>query len=177
MPACINKHSEPDKKNEINNTLSLTKTPPERNSLHPDIQLLIMNIRKLVWNLTRRWAEIILQILESKYSFYIHLIYFIFLDNPLFLTQERLKKKLLIVNMENIWAEAILQLELELQLLIKKQIIEIILWVDTAEAEKLVALISLSDIHIQKHCCQDIKKTSSKSLRIQSFWKMERLST
>jgi len=162
MPVCINKHSEPDKKNEINNTLSLTKTPPERNSLHPDIQLLIMNIRKLVWNLTRRWAEIILQILEN---------------NPLFLTQERLKKKLLIVNMENIWAEAILQLELELQLLIKKQIIEIIPSVDIAEAEKLVALINLSDIHIQKHCCRDIKKTSNKSLRIQSFWKMERLST
>jgi hypothetical protein len=44
--------------------------------------------------------------------------------------------------MENIWV-AILQLELELQLHTKKQIIEIIPLVDIAEVEKLVALINL----------------------------------
>ena len=57
-------------------------------------------------------------------------------------TQEKLKKKLSIGNMENIWV-AILQLELEMQLHTKKQIIEIIPLVDTAEVEKLVALINL----------------------------------
>jgi hypothetical protein len=46
--------------------------------------------------------------------------------------------------MENIWAEAMFQLELELQLLNKNhQIIEIIPLVDTVAAEKHVAPINL----------------------------------
>jgi len=160
MPACINKHSEPKQKNEINNILSLTKTRLIRNLLLLDIQLLIMNIRKLIWNLSKLWAEIILQITEN---------------NHLFLTQEKLKKKLLIVNMENIWAEVTLQLELELQLLIKNQIIEIIPLVDTVVAEKLVALINLWDTHILKLCFRDTRRTFNKSLRTRLSWKTERL--
>tara|TARA_B110000285_G_scaffold222607_1_gene277008 strand:- start:731 stop:958 length:228 start_codon:yes stop_codon:yes gene_type:complete len=70
-------------------------------------------------------------------------IFFIFIDNRLFLTQKTLKKKLLIASMENIWAEAMFQQELELQLLIKNQIIEIILLEGTVAEEKHVAPINL----------------------------------
>ena len=124
MLVCINKHSVPELKNEINNILSPTMITLGKNLLPPDIQLLIMNIRKQVGYLNNRWAEIILRIIESKYNFEFICYFFIFLDNRLFLTQKTLKKKSLIVSMESIWAEAMFQLELELQLLIKNQIIE-----------------------------------------------------
>lgn len=176
-PACINKHSEPKLKNEINNTRSLMKTTLERNLSTPDIQLLIMNIRKLVWNQILRWAEIIPQIPESKFNLHILTNLSFLLDNHLFLTQEKRKRKLWIENMENIWVVAILQLELELQLHTKKQIIEIIPLVDTVEVEKHVALINLLDIHTLKLCFQATKKTFNKSLRTLSCSKTVRLLT
>lgn len=73
------------------------------------------------------------------------------------------KKKLLIENMENIWVEVILQLELGPQLLIKNQIIEIIPLVDTVVVEKLDALINLLDILTLKLCFQATRKTSNKN--------------
>lgn len=73
------------------------------------------------------------------------------------------KKKLLIENMENIWVEVILQLELGPQLLIKNQIIEIIPLVDIVVVEKLDALINLLDILTLKLCFQATRKTSNKN--------------
>ena len=82
----------------------------------------------------------------------------------MFSIQKTVRKKLLIENMENIWVEEILQLELGLQLLNKNhQIIEIIPLVDTVAVEKLDALINLLDILTQKLCFRATRKTSNKN--------------
>lgn len=48
---------------------------------------------------------------------------------------------------------------------------------DIVVAEKLAALINLSDIHIQKLYFQGTKKTFNKNLRTLLFWKTVKLST
>jgi hypothetical protein len=54
MLVCINKHLVPELKNEINNILLPTMITLGKNLLPPDIQLLIMNIRKQVGYLNNR---------------------------------------------------------------------------------------------------------------------------
>ena len=103
--------------------------------------------------------------------------FYLYIDNLLFLIQERAKKKLWIESMENTITEEIVQLELELQLLTKIKLIETTLLEVTVEAEKLVALINLLDILTLKLFFLVTKRTFNKNWRTQLFWKMGRHST